>query len=86
MDMIMLDISEEKQISMVKGCSHIVPVWKFYQKDFHSNFCEDEKTMCWLISDEAFILLCLINYGKRWFVELVKAEKMVGTKWFVKDK
>lgn len=29
------------------------------------------------ISDEAFILLCLINYGKRWFAELVKAEKMV---------
>jgi hypothetical protein len=29
------------------------------------------------ISDEAFILLCLINYGKRWFGELVKAEKMV---------
>jgi hypothetical protein len=29
------------------------------------------------ISDEAFILLCLINYGKRWFGELVNAEKMV---------
>ena len=32
------------------------------------------------ISDEAFILLCLINYGKRWFAELVKAEKMVRKK------
>ena len=32
------------------------------------------------ISDEAFILLCLINYGKRWFGELVKAEKMVRKK------
>jgi hypothetical protein len=33
------------------------------------------------ISDEAFILLCLINYGKRWFGELVKAEKMVRKKF-----
>jgi hypothetical protein len=32
------------------------------------------------ISDEAFILLCLINYGKRWFGELVKAENMVQKK------
>jgi hypothetical protein len=30
-----------------------------------------------LISDEAFILLCLINYGKRWFAEVVKAKKKV---------
>ena len=29
------------------------------------------------ISDEAFILLCLINYGKRWFAEVLKAEKKV---------
>ena len=38
------------------------------------------------ISDEAFILLCLINYGKRWFVELVKTEKMVSlSEWFVTE-
>jgi hypothetical protein len=35
------------------------------------------------ISDEAFILLCLINYGRRWFAELVKAEKMVRNKCIV---
>ncbi len=37
------------------------------------------------ISDEAFILLCLINYGKRWFAEFVKTEKMVSclSKWSV---
>jgi hypothetical protein len=29
------------------------------------------------ISDEAFILLCLINYGKRWFAEVLKAKKKV---------
>ncbi len=29
------------------------------------------------ISDEAFILLCLINYGKRWFGEVLKVEKKV---------
>jgi hypothetical protein len=32
------------------------------------------------ISDEAFILLCLINDGNRWFGELVKAEKLVRKK------
>jgi hypothetical protein len=30
---------------------------------------------------EAFILLCLINYGKRWFAELVKAKKRVRKKF-----
>jgi hypothetical protein len=30
-----------------------------------------------LISDEAFILLCLINFGKRWFAEVMKAKKKV---------
>jgi hypothetical protein len=33
------------------------------------------------ISEEAFILLYLINYGKRWFGELVKAKKMVRKKF-----
>jgi hypothetical protein len=33
------------------------------------------------ISDEGFILLCLINCGKRWFAELVKAKKMVRKKF-----
>jgi hypothetical protein len=33
------------------------------------------------ISDDAFILLCLINYGKRWFGELVKAKKMLRKKF-----
>jgi hypothetical protein len=37
------------------------------------------------MGDKAFILLCLINYGKRWLVELVKAEKMVRKKWSVLD-
>ncbi len=29
------------------------------------------------ISDYAFILLCIINYGKRWFAEVLKAQKKV---------
>jgi hypothetical protein len=29
------------------------------------------------ISDEAFLLLCLLNYGKRWFQECVKEDKKV---------
>jgi hypothetical protein len=33
------------------------------------------------ISDEAFILLCLINYGKRWFAEFVNVKKMVRKKF-----
>jgi hypothetical protein len=33
------------------------------------------------ISDEACILLCLINYGKRWFSELEKAKKIVKKKF-----
>ncbi len=38
------------------------------------------------ISDEAFILLCLINNGKRWFAELVKTEKMVSlSEWSVTE-
>ena len=48
MDMSMTEISKENQISMVKGCikRHVFSIWKFYQKDFHSHFSEDEKTMC----------------------------------------
>ena len=38
------------------------------------------------ISDEAFILLSLINYGKRWFADLVKTEKMVSlSEWSVTE-
>ena len=29
------------------------------------------------ISDEAFILVCLINYGKRWYAQDIKAERKV---------
>ena len=51
MDMSMTEISEDNQISMVKGCikRHVFSIWKFYQKDFHSHFSEDEKTMCGFI-------------------------------------
>ena len=38
------------------------------------------------ISDEAFILLCLINYRKKWFAKLVKTEKMVSlSDWSVTE-
>ena len=44
MDMSMTEISEENQRLMVRGCikNHVFSVWKFYQKDFHSHFSEDE--------------------------------------------
>ena len=48
--------------------------------DFH---CATTNKKVWnrkilSISDETFILLCLINYGKRWFAEFVKADKLVS--------
>jgi hypothetical protein len=51
MDMSMTEISEENQISMVKGCikRHVFSIWKFYQKDYHGSFSEDHKTMCGFI-------------------------------------
>jgi hypothetical protein len=51
MDMSMTEISEENQRLMVRGCikNHVFSVWKFYQKDFHSHFSEDERTMCGFI-------------------------------------
>ncbi len=51
MDMSMTEISEENQISMVKGCikQHVFSTWKFYQRDFHGSFSEDQKTMCGFI-------------------------------------
>jgi hypothetical protein len=47
MDMNMMEISEENQVLMVKGCikKHVFSIWKFYQKDFLSHFSEDDKTM-----------------------------------------
>jgi hypothetical protein len=50
--------------------------------DFH---CATTNKKVWnrkilSISDETFILLCLINYGKRWFAEFVKAEKLLVSK------
>ena len=48
--------------------------------DFH---CATPNKKVWnrkilSISDETFILLCLISYGKRWFAEFVKADKLVS--------
>jgi hypothetical protein len=56
-------------VNMVTDCA--TTVWKVWSKKIMS------------ISDEAFILLCLINYGKRWFAELAKAKKMVGKKFLL---
>jgi hypothetical protein len=51
MDMSMTEISEENQISMIKTCikKHVFSIWKFYQKDYHSHFSADEKTLCGFI-------------------------------------
>jgi hypothetical protein len=45
MDMSMTEILEENQISMVKGCikRHVFSIWKFYQRDFHGSFSENQK-------------------------------------------
>jgi alpha-acetolactate decarboxylase len=51
MDMSMTEISKENQVLMVKGCikKHMLSIWKFYQKGFHSHFSKDDKTMCGFI-------------------------------------
>jgi hypothetical protein len=51
MDMSITEILEENQISMVKGCikRHVFSIWKFYQRDFHGSFSEDQTTMCGFI-------------------------------------
>ena len=50
-DMSMTENSEENQISVIKTCikNHVFSIWKFYQKDYHSHFSEDEKTLCGFI-------------------------------------
>lgn len=54
-----------------------------WNNDFNMNsYCTTTDLTVWSnkilsLSDEAFLLLCLINYGKRWFAELVKMEKKV---------
>ncbi|KAI2502759.1 hypothetical protein MHU86_11663 [Fragilaria crotonensis] len=50
-DMSMTENTEENQISVIKTCikKHVFSIWKFYQKDYHSHFSEDEKTLCGFI-------------------------------------
>ena len=50
-DMSMTENTEENQISVIKTCikNHVFSIWKFYQKDYHSHFSEDEKTLCGFI-------------------------------------
>ncbi len=51
MDMGMTEISEENQVLMVKSCieKDVISISMFYQKDYHSHFSEDDKTMCGFI-------------------------------------
>ena len=48
MDMSMTKNYEENQVLIIKGCieEHVFSIWKFYQKDVHSHFSKDDKTMC----------------------------------------
>ena len=57
MDMSMTKISDENQVLMVKGCikKDMCSIWKFYQKDFYSQFSKDYKTMCGFIMKHANI-------------------------------
>jgi hypothetical protein len=50
-DMSMTENTEENQISVIKTCikNHVFSIWKFYQKDYHSHFSADEKTLCGFI-------------------------------------
>ena len=57
MDMSMTEISDENQVLMVKGYiqKHVFSMWMFYQKDYHSHFGKDDKTMYGFIMKHANI-------------------------------
>jgi hypothetical protein len=51
LDMSMTEVTAEDQIHIVKRCvkNHVFSIWKFYAKEFDSQFSHDEKTMCGFI-------------------------------------
>jgi hypothetical protein len=51
LDMSMTELSESDQILIVKACvkNHMFPIWKFYNKEFHSQYSEDERSWCGFI-------------------------------------
>ena len=51
LDMSMTELSEPDQILIVKACvkNHMFPIWKFYNKEFHSQYSEDERSWCGFI-------------------------------------
>jgi hypothetical protein len=47
--MSMTEISPENQVTMVRKCvrkKHVFSKWKFYHKEHHAHYSQDERTMC----------------------------------------
>ncbi len=48
LDMSMTEISPDNQVTMVRKCvwKHMFSIWKFYHKEYHAHYSQDERTMC----------------------------------------
>ena len=48
LDMSMTKISPDNQVTMVRKCvqKHMFLIWKFYHKEYHAHYSQDERTMC----------------------------------------
>jgi hypothetical protein len=56
MDMSMTEISAEDQILIVRSCvKKVFSIWKFYVREYHSQYSRDEKTMCGFIMKQTNI-------------------------------
>ena len=48
LDMSMTKISPDNHVTMVRKCvqKHMFLIWKFYHKEYHAHYSQDERTMC----------------------------------------
>ena len=48
LDMSITKISPDNQVTMVRKCvqKHMFLIWKFYHKEYHAHYSQDERTMC----------------------------------------
>jgi hypothetical protein len=48
LDMSMIEISPENQVTMVRKCvqKHMFSIWKFFHKEYHAHYSQDERAMC----------------------------------------
>ena len=48
LDMSLMEVDPELQVDLVKKCvrQRMFSIWKFYDKEYHAHFNQDENTMC----------------------------------------